>query len=58
MRLAYVYELKGLVTGKWYVGSRTAKGCDPSDLGVSYFTSSKAIEPLFRDDPKLLHRDR
>lgn len=49
---AYVYELVDKETGKWYVGSRTARKCYPMDLGVSYFTSSKVVEPLFRSNPE------
>lgn len=48
---AYVYEVIDKETGKWYVGSRTAKGCTHEDLGVSYFTSSKLVAPLFRENP-------
>jgi len=48
---AYVYELTDTETGMWYVGSRTAQKCHPSDLGVKYFTSSKVVGPLFRSNP-------
>jgi len=51
MRLAYVYKLTDTITGKWYIGARTAKNCCPEDLGVSYFTSSKTVEPLFKSQP-------
>jgi hypothetical protein len=47
----YVYLLKDLETGKRYFGCRFAVGCDPSDLGVSYFTSSSTVAPLFSADP-------
>lgn len=49
--MAYVYELIDTVTKKWYVGSRTSPECQPEELGVSYFTSSKVVSNLFRDDP-------
>lgn len=51
MTLAYVYKLTDTVTGKWYIGSRTANGCCPEEIGETYFTSSKAVEPLYRSDP-------
>lgn len=47
----YTYLLKDSETGKSYIGCRFAEGCNPSDLGVSYFTSSKIVEPLFRKNP-------
>lgn len=51
MNTSYVYEIADRETGKWYVGSRTAKRCYPEELGVSYFTSSKLVSPLFRENP-------
>lgn len=51
MTLAYVYEITDTITGKWYVGSRTAKGCCPEELGVRYFTSSRAVSPMYRLEP-------
>lgn len=50
-RQPYVYRLIDLETGKRYIGSRYARGCRPEDLGVKYFTSSKAVKPLFKADP-------
>jgi len=47
----YVYEVIDKVTGKYYVGSRTAKGCHPEELGISYFTSSKVVSAIFKLDP-------
>lgn len=51
MTTPYVYELIDRKTEKWYVGSRTAKNCKPEDLGVSYFTSSKIVSLIFKDNP-------
>lgn len=39
------------LTGLRYIGSRYARGCAPEDLGVTYFTSSKVVAPLFSADP-------
>ncbi len=52
MNLPYIYKLIDLETGKWYIGSKTAKNCCFTDLGVKYFTSSKYVEPLFKANPK------
>ena len=51
MYLPYVYKLTDKHTGKWYIGSRTAKKCVPEELGVGYFTSSQIVAPLFRAEP-------
>ena len=51
MTTPYVYKLTDKLTGKRYLGVRLAFGCDPSDLGVTYFTSSKIVKPLFQSDP-------
>ena len=34
----FVYIIKVLDIGKYYVGSRTRKGCTPCELGKKYFT--------------------
>jgi hypothetical protein len=47
----YVYRLTDKINGKRYIGSRYARVCEPADLGVKYFTTSKAVEPLFKADP-------
>lgn len=49
--IPYVYRLTDRVTGKRYIGSRYAKVCDPSDLGVTYFTSRPELAQLFKADP-------
>jgi len=41
MKQAFLYKWTELSTGKWYVGSRTAKGCNPND---GYITSSKIVK--------------
>lgn len=52
LNVPYVYELKDKETGKWYVGARTAKNCKPEDLGISYFTSSRVVSVLFKENPE------
>lgn len=52
MSSAYVYRLTDKQTGKRYIGARYAKGCNPSELGRTYFTSSGVVEPLFKADPE------
>jgi hypothetical protein len=43
MTQAYVYKWTHIPTLKWYVGSRTKKGCHPDD---GYICSSKLVKPL------------
>ena len=47
----YVYRLTDVKTGKYYVGSSYKKDSKCSDLGTSYFTSSKVVRKLWRSDP-------
>jgi NUMOD3 motif len=54
MTQAYVYKWRHLPTMKWYVGSRTAKGCSPDD---GYICSSKVIRPLIISKPWEWHRE-
>jgi hypothetical protein len=49
MTKPYIYRISN--GAKWYIGSRTAKGCNPADLGVKYFTSSKEIQKDFKLNP-------
>lgn len=51
MTQPYVYRLIDKNNGKLYIGVRYAKNCSPSDLGVSYFTSSKIVQPMFKANP-------
>lgn len=39
----YTYLIGWPELDRWYYGSRYAIGCDPSDLWVKYFTSSKQV---------------
>jgi len=50
--IPYVYEITDRITGKKYIGSRYARKCEPEDLGVSYFTSSKIVHPMFKINPE------
>ena len=43
MTIAYVYKWIHKPTQKWYIGSRTKKGCYPND---GYICSSKIVKPL------------
>lgn len=42
----YTYVVTHKATGKRYYGVRYARNCSPSDLWVSYFTSSKTIKNI------------
>ncbi len=43
MNTCYLYKWTEIATGKWYIGSRTAKKCHPND---GYICSSKYVKPL------------
>lgn len=45
---SFVYKWIHLPTGKWYIGSRTAKGCHLED---GYISSSQLIKPLITQNP-------
>jgi len=45
--LAYVYKWTHLPTLKWYIGSRTGKGCHPND---GYLCSSKIVKPMIQEN--------
>ncbi len=53
---AYVYRLIDRQTGLQYIGCRFANNCHPSDLGVTYFTSSKLVFPIFKKNPERFER--
>jgi hypothetical protein len=41
--MSYFYKIQEIATGKYYVGCRYAIHADVSDLGTTYFTSSKYV---------------
>ena len=45
-RIPYTYIIKCVPEGIYYYGVRYAKNCSPSDLWVTYFTSSKYVKNL------------
>ena len=45
----YTYRIGWSKTGMNYVGARWAKNCHPSDLFVSYFTSSKYVANYIKE---------
>ena len=47
--VAYIYKWTHIPSLRWYVGSRTAKGCHPND---GYVCSSKYVEPLIKSHPE------
>jgi hypothetical protein len=51
---SFVYKWIHLPTGKWYIGSRTAKGCHPAD---GYISSSQLIKPLITQHPTEWERE-
>ena len=50
----YVYKWTELSTGKWYIGSRSAKNCHIND---GYICSSKIVKPLIQNNPDNLIRE-
>ena len=47
-RVPFIYKWTEVSTGKWYIGSRTAEGCHPSD---GYVTSSALVYSLIVSNP-------
>lgn len=60
--IPYVYFVKNKTTQTKYIGVRYAKGCNPDDFWVTYFTSSKLVKKLIeqfgKDDfyVRILHK--
>jgi predicted GIY-YIG superfamily endonuclease len=48
MTRPYTYRIFCKITEQFYYGVRFAKNCDPSDLFVKYFTSSKGVKKLIK----------
>ena len=48
--MAYFYLLQHRQSGKRYAGVRYAKGCNPAELLVKYFTSSRQVKKLLSED--------
>lgn len=46
-QLDFLYKWTQLSTGKWYIGSRTAKRCHPSD---GYICSSKVVKTMIAEN--------
>ena len=47
--MAYTYYLKNKITGEKYYGVRYANGCNPTELWVTYFSSSKRVAQRIRE---------
>jgi hypothetical protein len=47
-----VYEIEHIATGKKYIGSRTAKNCNPDELLImeGYLTSSKIVNEIIQKE--------
>ena len=50
---AFLYKWIQLSTGKWYIGSRTARYCNPDD---GYICSSKYVFPLINENAQDWYR--
>src|SRR5574344_608667 len=60
----YIYKVTNITTGQFYIGQRSAyrSGTPEEDLGIRYFTSSKIVAPLFKNNTsewkkEILYRD-
>ena len=53
MTQAFVYRWRHLLSNKWYIGSRTARGCHPND---GYICSSRIVKPLIQANPEQWER--
>lgn len=51
-RTPFTYLIHCTVTNQYYYGSRYGKGCDPSQLWTTYFTSSKVVKQLILEHGK------
>jgi hypothetical protein len=58
IEMAYVYEIEHIKSGKRYIGSRTAKNCNPDELLIlggedhprGYLTSSKIVNAIIENE--------
>lgn len=50
--MPYTYVVVHKKSGSWYYGVRTKAGCQPEDLWSTYFTSSKRVHDLLKQDGK------
>ena len=48
--MPYTYIITHIVTNVKYYGVRYAKGCSPNDLGTKYFSSSKAVKKIIKEE--------
>src|SRR5574344_2883862 len=59
----YIYKVTNSITGQFYIGQRSSfEGTPEDDLGIHYFTSSKVVRPLFKNNTsewkkEILYRD-
>lgn len=46
--IPFVYIIRDTSNNKKYAGVKFSKGCKPSDILTSYFTSSKVVKSLIK----------
>ncbi len=49
-RTPFTYVVTHVATGRRYYGAKYSKGCEPPDLWVTYFTSSRVIRDLVKTE--------
>lgn len=50
--IPYTYRIQFTPTGEYYYGVRHAKDCKPSELWITYFTSSAVVKHLIKEHGK------
>ena len=50
--IPYTYRIQFTPTGEYYYGVRHAKDCKPSELWITYFTSSAVVKNLIKEHGK------
>jgi len=46
----YIYKIKHIPSGRYYIGSQYGKNADPENFWSSYVTSSKYVQQLITED--------
>jgi len=57
MTRPYVYRLTDNLTGLWYLGSSYRNGCHPDKLGNVYFSSSKLVKSIYKENPSRFNKE-
>lgn len=50
MTIPFAYVITQISTGIRYYGIKFAQGCQPKDLGITYFSSSRIVQTLIKEE--------